>query len=494
MRPAEKIRKLFVKSKVTVGSELDDTIMAAAFQAFEKSEKTELAKLEPNIWRIIIRSRITQFAAAVVVIAALAIGFWPEGTLTSKVYGISDVPGLLRNVQTLRVQGYSWCYGQEPEFPDLLEAKMVPVERWVDVANLRIRQISPSPYTKADGKKYIEWGESVHSGPVTMDINHTRKNVWYNKYSALDRRLRIRRYLDDFANLVKEEDLDGYVKVGKEVIDGTEYDIWECDDLVAPNQGKCKFRCWVSPTSGKIGRIYIWWRPADDDRWRPTEVLERIEQNVPIPKEVFAFDELDGYEHHNTPETAPDIELSKWTAGIGGMQVTFHTCFTLPDGSVIVGWKGFKDENENQEDLFTGLQVGEEFPNLPVILAELRLIPSANKPSWLQRRPPYTGRHLTYTTKENRFIEWGIYVMEEKIPAKLGQHCYKGCYRLRHEPDQPLLERNPVWGTTVRAEEFDEFVRAAMAELSDGGAVPDYVTYENVMQLAGEIRQSLQDQ
>ena len=59
MRPVEKIKKLFIKSDVTVSSELDNRIMTAAFQAFEKSEKTETAAIQPNIWRLIMKSKMT---------------------------------------------------------------------------------------------------------------------------------------------------------------------------------------------------------------------------------------------------------------------------------------------------------------------------------------------------------------------------------------------------------------------------------------------------
>ncbi|MFH1616127.1 MAG: hypothetical protein ABIG61_13705 [Planctomycetota bacterium] len=74
MRPAKKIKKLFVKSNVTVDSELDDRIMTAALLAFEKHEKTDFAKLQPNIWRTIMKSRITQFATALVIIIAVILG------------------------------------------------------------------------------------------------------------------------------------------------------------------------------------------------------------------------------------------------------------------------------------------------------------------------------------------------------------------------------------------------------------------------------------
>ena len=39
-------------------------------------------------------------------------------------------------------------------------------------------------------------------------------------------------------------------------------------------------------------------------------------------------------------------------------------------------------------------------------------------------------------------------------------------------------------------QEFDVWVRGAMAELSDDGKAPESVTYQNVLQLAEKIRNS----
>ena len=75
MRPAEIIKKLFVKSNVTASSELDDKIMNATLAAFEKSKKIS-AKQQPNTWRIIIKSSIIKFAAAVVVVCAFYTKYW----------------------------------------------------------------------------------------------------------------------------------------------------------------------------------------------------------------------------------------------------------------------------------------------------------------------------------------------------------------------------------------------------------------------------------
>lgn len=57
--------------------------------------------------------------------------------------------------------------------------------------------------------------------------------------------------------------------------------------------------------------------------------------------------------------------------------------------------------------------------------------------------------------------------------------------------EQPPQVGNPLSENKIKANEFDLFVREAMAELSDDGKAPEHVTYENVMRWAKEIRASL---
>ena len=74
MSSAEKIKKLFAKSEVTVNSKVDDRIVGDALTAFDESEKTKSLSAEPNLWRMIMKSRITKLAAAAVIIIAVMLG------------------------------------------------------------------------------------------------------------------------------------------------------------------------------------------------------------------------------------------------------------------------------------------------------------------------------------------------------------------------------------------------------------------------------------
>ena len=74
MSSVKKIKRLFAKSDVTVNSKVDDRIINDALTAFDKSEKTKPVSAEHNIWRIIMKNRITKLAASAVIIIAILFG------------------------------------------------------------------------------------------------------------------------------------------------------------------------------------------------------------------------------------------------------------------------------------------------------------------------------------------------------------------------------------------------------------------------------------
>ncbi len=74
MRPAENIERLIKKSRYKASTEAYDKALGSFLQAVDAYEKQKLALTEPNIWRIIMKSKITKAAAAAVIIIAVLIG------------------------------------------------------------------------------------------------------------------------------------------------------------------------------------------------------------------------------------------------------------------------------------------------------------------------------------------------------------------------------------------------------------------------------------
>ena len=85
MKPAGNIEKLIkkfcVKEKLCVktSDEMDKRILNDALVAYEKSKKKTPALTEPNVWRIIMKSKITKLTAAAMIIIAALISIYEFG-------------------------------------------------------------------------------------------------------------------------------------------------------------------------------------------------------------------------------------------------------------------------------------------------------------------------------------------------------------------------------------------------------------------------------
>jgi hypothetical protein len=80
MKFADKIKELINKSDVRTTPETDKRILGGALEHLEKLKQKKSASNQPNLWRKIMKTRITKLAAAAV-IAIIVLGgitFWPH--------------------------------------------------------------------------------------------------------------------------------------------------------------------------------------------------------------------------------------------------------------------------------------------------------------------------------------------------------------------------------------------------------------------------------
>jgi len=72
MRPLDNIEKLIKKLRYKASDEAHNRVLGNVLQALDKSQKTTSAP-KPNIWRIIMKSKITKLAATAVIIIAIVL-------------------------------------------------------------------------------------------------------------------------------------------------------------------------------------------------------------------------------------------------------------------------------------------------------------------------------------------------------------------------------------------------------------------------------------
>ena len=439
---------------------------------------------EQKIWRIIMKSKITKLAAAAVMIAGTIIGLHWFGD-GSPAYGITEALELWKNAETVHIKGCQFLHKG-----DDTQLEKFPFDIWFDKINGRFKYWRPnSPsgeYTTETPRYFLTVSDGQYimdtSSYINSDDNSAPPLVMFTKLSPFQQRLRIRTMKPFPAYMANLDQVKGFAKVGRAQIKNKTVDIWEGVITSASPFVSIKKKIWLSPETGEIVRIFTW-RNAEKNsiRWVALNDTDTIEYDVVPPANCFNTDPPAGYKQINTKETVVERELAD-----GGGDAKFYSCigFTLKDGSVISGWHANRYPEESQANLFTDLEPGGSLPNLPAQVVGLKPWPS-------QENVIFAGRHLTFTQKKGKFYEWGIYVPDEKAPKRNTFQTYKVISKYNFGP-RPFFDGRP--GTlgqelTINSEqEFDIWVRGAMAELSDEGKAPESITYKNVLQLAEKIR------
>ena len=435
------------------------------------------------------KSKITKLAAAAVIILAVLICIHHFGGLidgTTKVYGITHVPKVVRQAETIHIK--CWISGSK-KIPFLGEEQnRYHTEDWVDLKNGKYHTMGFGLARYADEKtiRTIKLGH-VFDGQYLMQTNHNSKRVQFSRLSEFQRRLSVRKVVDRFLEEVflSTDELTGFVQCGSEQIDGVNFNVWERVSGAPGNFGQ-KFKYWVSSASGRIRKFQYWKKNAETSgEWQLTSEKE-IKLNVTPPEDIFQTVAPEGYRLNNTKESAFKKRLIARSIRHGGITGAIHIIIALPDDSVIMGWH---TNNVSHAELLRDLNPGDELPRegwLEIVYG----LRHANNPDNIT----YVARHLACTEKNGILYEWYIHVPNKHIDAKGQSRECQVTTRLQSEHGEETEE--PTTGfinvdLIIERDEFDTFVRGAMAELSDDGKAPEHVNYENVLQLAEKIRNSL---
>ncbi len=100
MNSADKLKKLINKSEIQISSQTDKRILGDAFERMDELRQDRQAGTGVNIWRIIMKTKITKMAAAAVIIVAVLIAIHQlAGNGASAVY--ASVVEQLHNARTM---------------------------------------------------------------------------------------------------------------------------------------------------------------------------------------------------------------------------------------------------------------------------------------------------------------------------------------------------------------------------------------------------------
>lgn len=484
-------------------SELDEKFFqklreqsASEFVTNSTRSSKKLGKtINPLKWTIIMKSRLTKLAAAVIIIVVIIVMHWFVGSIdiAKPAYGITDFTKMIKNARTMHMKG--WFYLPQAEQKDGEPVKL-EFDYWFDIENGRYRLYKPGGIDEVTGKaKYfitVSDGQYVMSSTFKRSRDgRTWNSISFTKLSPFKARFEAFRVSYSFLmqTFGYVDQIEGSKKVGQEVIDGVAFDIWQSDVFVVNGFGN-RFRTWLAPESGSIGRVLFWQTSKDENDLKLVFDLNTIELGVVPPEGIFDTTPPNGYELENTKKTAQTdmlgIEIDPQKGCQKDYELHSHIGFTLQDGSVILAWSCPDKERSSQIDLFKNLTSGGKLPELAGIIETLTSIPQ--KPII-----KYIGHHFIYTQKNGIFYEWGLYVPDKKPPDRNSLLGYN--LNIMYQVDKSAFGSQPVSLSEDLVidtdQDFNTWVRGAMAELSDDGKAPEYITYQNVLKLAENIRNSI---
>jgi len=264
MSSAEKIRRLFAKSDVTVHPKVDERIVGDAITAFGKSEETTSVSAGPGIWRMIMNSRITKLAAAAaIVVAAFVVIDQFGGSVAVSSVAWADV---LENVEAARTV---MCILEieNGDDRDVFTSRVMEPYHW------RLDAIE-SPY---------DYRASIHDGRINKCLllySHT-------KMAVLNTDEGYPGYKVNTYEKLKRDFRDGTEKnLGQVVLNGRDTACFEI------TRGSKKITVWADPATALPIQI----EEIRDDNGRAKRILRSdIKFDVEFDEQLFSMTPPEGY-------------------------------------------------------------------------------------------------------------------------------------------------------------------------------------------------------
>ena len=161
MKNADDIKRIFEKAAVETNVQQDEKIIEKMTEAFNKTHEAQSEKSGPNIWRIIMKSKLTKLAAAAMIAAAVVLSVNIFNKSVPTAFGIEQVIAAYNTINFLHVKQFK---ADQEE----------PLEFWIKSDEQgrieNARYYLPEHVSPEDGAKLVTWS------PEKAEIWFKRKN------------------------------------------------------------------------------------------------------------------------------------------------------------------------------------------------------------------------------------------------------------------------------------------------------------------------------
>ncbi len=288
MKPAKNIEKhiknIYVESlPATTSAELDERVLGNVMGTLEESKKKNSAAIQPNIRRIIMKSRITKFAAAAVIIVAvgLSVSLWDKSIPAA--YAIEQTIEAISNTLTVHLFGKDWNDNQ--------------IEMWMK-ANEDTREVEYFYINKIDERKLI-----VATPELTYYYDQESNTV--RKVKGQDIHFSMR--MDNVFEQINEIAQD----LGGTIIDYRKYDEKTEQEVIVLEviSEMITFEALIDPETYLPISIGITKASLDTSR----EILRYVDEiyyDDPVPERIFEFEIPKGAQVFDIDDAVPQIDYS----------------------------------------------------------------------------------------------------------------------------------------------------------------------------------------
>jgi hypothetical protein len=413
-------------------------------------------------------------AAVVLCVAMWAINPGPRA------YAFEAVPDQIKKARTLHwVETEVTAYGT----PQDRKLQTLTKEVWLDAEKGLYRDRYTDDVLGEDGRPLND-GEAYRDGQFATVINHGQRraaHVRVNRLASLAEARDARRAVLGDSGLGDPAKLQAFQKTGQERVKGVQCDVWT-GRVPRPSSGDVDVTAWVGASDGMLRKLHL--RAVDAGGMNfVSRTVDVIDAGAAIPAGVFRCEVPKGYAVEEPKDGAPGEEFDRGFST--GNKYRVRLAFTLPGGSVIVGWNNFRSQRIPPA-AFEGIQPGGPVPRLATVITALRTngVPGGDI--------EFAGRHLAVTTaKDGETLEWSLFVPLRPPPPRERFFGYTFEFGAPEDGEGPRQKADyPGDVEIASAEDFDTFVRGAMAESSEGGAAPQHVRLDRVAALAESILKS----
>lgn len=157
MRPADNIKKLIQNASIKTNPKVNKAVLDSLLDELDKSKEKDSAILQPNVWRIIMKSQITKFAAAAVIIIAvvLTVSIFHKTIPTASAAAVlTEAVKAVGDVRSIHIKARMRTIPNDNFALIGLKYDFVPIEMWkkVDDAGIvRWRIEKPGRVVVTDG-------------------------------------------------------------------------------------------------------------------------------------------------------------------------------------------------------------------------------------------------------------------------------------------------------------------------------------------------------